>query len=224
MNDTKKLLPSCAAWAIAALLLAASDGLLATSGAVGAPDPAHADRSQTTYRGGSITPALAKPQFTLSNTSGAPFDFRAETQGYVTLLFFGYTHCPDECPTHMAAIAMSLQQLPEEVRNQVKVVFVTADPARDSPAVLRAWLDHFDKRFIGLTGNPASIEAAQRVASVPKASKIVLGNQPYHVAHAAFVLAYGKDNMARLIYPGGITAVDWAHDLPLLVKEVWSSH
>ena len=78
----------------------------------------------------------------------------------------------------MAAIAMSLRQVPEQVRNQVKVVFVTADPARDSAAVLRAWLDHFDKRFIGLTGNAASIEAAQRAARIPKASKIVLANKP----------------------------------------------
>jgi protein SCO1 len=219
MNNTTKLLPSCATCAIAVLLLATSDGLTATSGADRAPDAPSADRSQTTYRGGSITPPLAKPQFTLSDTSGAPFDFGVETQGYVTLLFFGYTHCPDECPTHMAAIAMSLRQVPEQVRNQVKVVFVTADPARDSAAVLRAWLDHFDKRFIGLTGNAASIEAAQQAASIPKASKIVLGNKPYQVAHAAFVLAYTKDNVARFLYPAGMTSVDWAHDLPLLVKE-----
>jgi protein SCO1/2 len=208
---------------IAALLLAASDWLSASRW-TSAPAAPCANRSEATYRGGLVTPPLTKPQFTLTNTSGAPFDFRAETQGYVTLLFFGYTHCPDECPLHMAAIATSLQQVPEDVRNQVKVVFVTADPARDTSTVLRAWLNHFDRRFIGLTGNAATIEAAQRAAQVPAASKTVLANRAYEVGHASFVLAYTKDNLAHVIYPGGITPTDWAHDLPLLVKEVWSNH
>ena len=214
----------CATFVIAALLLATSDWLSAASGPKRAPVAPHVDRSEATYRGGLVTPPLTKPQLTLTNTSGAPFDFRAETQGYVTLVFFGYTHCPDECPLHMAAIATSLQQIPAEVRNQVKVVFVTADPVRDTPTALRAWLDHFDRRFIGLTGNPATIEAAQRAAQVPAASKTVLANRAYEVGHASFVLAYTKDNLAHVIYPGGITPTDWAHDLPLLVKEVWLGH
>jgi protein SCO1/2 len=219
-----KLRSFCANCVIAALLLATSDGSAAASGPKRAPDAPHVDRSEATYRGGLVTPPLAKPQFTLTDTSGTPFDFRLETQGYVTLLFFGYTHCPDECPLHMAAIATSLQQVPEYVRNQVKVVFVTADPARDTSTVLRAWLNHFDRRFIGLTGNAATIEAAQRAAQVPAASKTVLANRAYEVGHASFVLAYTKDNLAHVIYPGGITPTDWAHDLPLLVKEVWSNH
>jgi protein SCO1/2 len=218
------LRPLCASCAIAALLLSASDWLSATSDTNPAPSALHCDHSQAPYRGGLITPPFAKPQFTLTDTSGAPFDFRLETQRFVTLLFFGYTHCPDECPLHMAAIAMGLRQLPDEIRSQVKVVFVTADPSRDNSTVLRAWLDQFDKRFIGLTGNAANIEAAQRAARVPAASKTVLADKAYELAHASFVLAYTKDNMAHVIYPGGITPMDWAHDLPLLVKEEWSSH
>src|SRR5262252_6295938 len=83
------------------------------------------------YHGGLVTPPLPKPKFTLTDTSGAPFDFWSETQSYITLLFFGYTHCPDECPLHMANIASSLHQVPTEVGKQIKVVFVTTDPARD---------------------------------------------------------------------------------------------
>src|SRR5436305_13862956 len=108
----------CANYVIAAFLLATSDWLSAAPGSKRAPDAPHADRSEATYRGGLVTPPLAKPQFTLTDTSGAPFDFRVNTEGYVTLLFFGYTHCPHECPLHMAAIATSLQQIPPEVRNQ----------------------------------------------------------------------------------------------------------
>jgi protein SCO1/2 len=184
-----------------------------------------AARSGSQYRGGLVTPPLPKPRFTLTDTSGAPFDFWAKTQGSVTLLFFGYTRCPDECPLHMANVAQSLQQLPAGLGDQVKFVFVTTDPARDSPKALRAWLDVFDKRFVGLTGSEAAIEAAQKTAGVPPASKTMRSGSgvDYAVGHANFVLAYTKDNLAHVIYPGGITRQDWAHDLPQLVKESWSS-
>ena len=187
------------------------------------PDASHADRPETTYRGGLVTPPLPKPRFTLTDTSGARFDFWSETQGYVTLLFFGYARCPDQCPIHMANVAIRLNKMPTGLGEQVKLVFVTTDPARDSPKVLRAWLNQFDKRFIGLTGSEAAIEAAQRAAGVPPASKTVRGSGDYGVGHANFVLAYTKDNLAHLIYPGGVTQQDWAHYLPELVKEAWSS-
>ena len=123
----------------------------------------------------------------------------------------------------MANIASSLQQPSPEVREQVKVVFVTTDPARDNAAVLRAWLDNFDRSFIGLTGSEAAIAVAERAAQVPPASKTANTAHHYGVNHASFVLAYTKDNLAHLIYPGGVTSEDWAQDLPALVKEAWSS-
>jgi protein SCO1/2 len=184
------------------------------------PDPLKADRLDTTYRGGLVTPPLPKPRFTLTDTSGAPFDFWAKTQGHVTLLFFGYTFCPDQCPLHMANIALSLKNMPTE---DVKLVFVTTDPVRDTPQRLRAWLDQFDRRFIGLTGSDAAIAAAQTAAGIPPATKIARAGDSYAVGHANFVLAYTKDNLAHLIYPGGVTRQDWAHDLPQLVKEAWPS-
>src|SRR3982750_1080321 len=109
------------------------------------------------YRGGLVTPPLPKPRFVLTDTSGAPFDFWNRTQGSVTLLFFGYTECPDQCPLHMAKIGVALKSLPPGVADQVKPVFVTTDPARDTPAVLRRWLDHFDPHFVGLTGTEAAL-------------------------------------------------------------------
>lgn len=123
----------------------------------------------------------------------------------------------------MANIASSLHQLPTEVGDQVKVVFVTTDPARDSARVLRAWLDNFDTRFIGLTGSEAAIAAAQQAAYLAPARKTPHTDRDYEMSHAAFVLAYTKDNLAHVIYPGGVTPNDWSQDLPLLVKEVWSS-
>src|SRR6202140_4280505 len=170
------------------------------------------------YRGGLVTPPLPKPKFVLTDTSGAAFDFRQKTEGYVTLLFFGYTFCPDQCPMHMANLGAALKKIPADIANQVKLVFVTTDPARDSPAVVRRWLDLFDRRFIGLTGTERAIESVERAAGVPPATKAGPANGNYGVAHANFVLAYSKDNLAHVIYPGGVSKEDWVHDLPLLIS------
>jgi protein SCO1/2 len=170
-----------------------------------------------TYRGGIVTPPLPKPAFVLSDTSGVPFDFRNKTEGYVTLLFFGYASCPDQCPTHMANLGAALRKLPSAVRDRVKLVFVTTDPARDTAPVLRRWLDLFDSRFVGLTGTEAAINEVQRGAGVPLAQKAGPAGGNYAVAHANFVLAYTRDNLAHVIYPGGVSRDDWVHDLPLLI-------
>lgn len=173
------------------------------------------------YRGALVTPPLPKPRFVLTDTAGAPFDFWDRTLGSVTLLFFGYTRCPDQCPMHLANIGMALKKLPPDVADRVKLVFVTTDPSRDTPVELRRWLDHFDKRFVGLTGSDSALAAVQRAAGVPSASRQESGNSNYAVAHANFVVAYTKDNRAHVIYPGGVSQTDWIHDLPLLVREAW---
>jgi protein SCO1/2 len=179
------------------------------------------DAYTDSYRGGLVTPPLPKPNFILADTSGRPFDFAKETKGYITLLFFGYTFCPDQCPMHMANIGSAVKKLPAGIANQVKLVFVTTDPARDPPQVLRRWLDLFDRRFIGLTGTEAAIQAVQRAAGVPVAIKTGPANGNYAVSHANFVIAYSKDDLAHVIYPGGVNKDDWVHDLPLLTREMW---
>lgn len=172
-----------------------------------------------TYRGGLVSPPLPKPNFVLTDTSGARFDFRSRTHGSVTLLFFGYTNCVDQCPMHMAAIGRALKQLPPGVADRVKLVFVTTDPARDTAVALRRWLDHFDPRFVGLRGSESELAAVQKAARVPLAARSDAGTSTYSVAHANFVVAYTRDDQAHVIYPGGVTADDWVHDLPLLVRE-----
>lgn len=189
------------AWAMAAAICAAA---------------AHGE-----YRGGLVTPPLPKPNFTLTDTEGRPFAFREKTRGYVTLLFFGYTYCPDACPMHMSVLASAMKKLPEEVAERVRLVFVTTDPARDTAAVLRRYLDNFDRRFVGLTGSEAAIAAVERAAGVPVAEKTGPANGNYGVAHANFVIAYTTDERAHVIYPGGVSKDDWVHDLPLLIRETW---
>lgn len=170
------------------------------------------------FVGGELIPPRPKPEFVLTGTDGQAFDFRRETDGYLTLLFFGYTHCPDVCPVHMSNIAAVLKRLPVDVGRAVKVVFVTTDPARDTPARLREWLDAFDPSFIGLTGTPAELEQAQVAAGVQPAVPDSTAGPDYTVGHSALVLAYTPDNLERVMYPFGTRQADWAHDIPRLVR------
>jgi len=159
-----------------------------------------------------------KPNFRLTDANGQPFDFRRETDGRLTFLFFGYTHCPDVCPVHMANLAAALAQLPRAEADRVRVVFVTTDPARDTPDRMKRWLAAFDPTFVGLTGTKAELEAAQRVAGiVPAVAQPAPGDTGYAVGHAAQVIAYTPDDRMRAQYPFGTRQKDWAHDLPILL-------
>jgi len=175
------------------------------------------------WEGAIVTPPIQKPAATLTDTSGQPFDLQKQTQGYVTLLYVGYTHCPDVCPQHMADLATAMKKMSPDVLSKVKVVFVTADPDRDTGPVLRKWLDLFNKDYIGLTGTQQQVDDFQRSIGVEPAQKEDLGNGNYSVSHAAFVIAFGTDNVAHLVYPSGITVDTWVNDLPKLVKEGWKS-
>ena len=165
-------------------------------------------------------PAPIGGPFTLTDQTGRTVT-DADYRGKLMLVYFGYTYCPDQCPMHMANLSAALKKLPAGMADQVKLVFVTTDPARDSPAVLRRWLDLFDRHFIGLTGTGRAIDAVERAAGVPPAVKTGLASGNYAVSHANFVLAYSKDDLAHVIYPGGISKDDWVHDLPMLIRETW---
>lgn len=169
--------------------------------------------------GPQITPPLPKPELILTNTEGRPFDLRKETEGYVTLLFFGYTNCPDVCPVHMANIAGAMKRLGPEITNRIKVVFVTVDPARDTPEVIRTWLDHFDQRFIGLRGDSASVASAfTQLRLGQTVHEAGTDSTRYTVGHSAIVLAFSTDNLAHVVYPFGIRQADWSKDLTLLAE------
>jgi protein SCO1/2 len=176
----------------------------------------------TGFRGATINPPMPKPDFTLTDTSGEPFDIVEETEGYITLLYLGYTNCPDICPTHMLDIAKTLEAMEPEDREQVKVVFITTDPERDTPEVMRKWLDLFSEDFIGLTSDQATLDDLQLAMGMQPGRGAVTdrsGPNGYEVSHAAYVLAFGKDNVANLAYLAGMSRDIWLNDIPLLVRE-----
>jgi protein SCO1 len=166
-----------------------------------------------TYDGVQLADPYQKPEFTLTDSTGAAYDFAGRTGARPTLLFFGYTHCPDVCPTTLADIAVALRRVDPAVAAQTSVVFVTTDPARDTPAVLGEYLDRFDAdlptQFVGLTGNQDQINQAQLAAGVPLAED--MGQ-----THSALLLLYGSDGKAHVAFDAGNTGADIAHDLAVV--------
>ena len=193
------------------------------------------------YHGVEPDPVPKRPAFVLTTTTGARYDFTEETGGRPTFIYFGYTNCPDECPTAMADIAAALRKVDPALRDQVRVVFVTTDPKRDTAPVLRRWLDQFSPDFIGLLGTDAEVKHAQEVAGIqaayPEGPVPTLPGKPnehvhkagtaphdhfgplgYSVAHSAVIFAYNADDRLPVVYPGGVTPSDIAADLPVLAN------
>lgn len=205
------------ALAIVVLLPACGDG----NGDTATPSP-----TPSGYLGMVLDEPMPKPDFTLTDTEGNPFDFKAETEGYLTYLYFGYTYCPDICPSHMADVAAVIKRQPE-FKEKVKVVFVTVDPDRDVPARLRTWLDLFDEDFIGLRGDAAELEAATKAAlgdlwfPIEKSTPAT-GGDDYILSHAAFVQLYTLDNLSHIVYPFGVPQSGYEWDLTKIIKEGWT--
>ncbi len=202
-----------AAAAAAVALLAA-----ACSSGAAAPQPSELNDKTTggPYQGFGLIPPQPRPAFTLTDTAGKVYSFGRATAGKPTLLYFGYTHCPDICPTTMADIGQALRTLPAGVQRRAQVVFVTTDVKRDTGPVIAAWLAHFDtdlpNQFVGLTGTQSQIDIAQAAAHVQLAEDE--GQQ-----HSAQVLLYGSDDYARVQYLQSTNEADQiAHDLPLVAK------
>ena len=194
---------------VSALLLVAVTLRLATAG----PTESR-DNDPGPYAGTELSEPWERPDFTLRDTNGQLFAFRSATEGRLTLLFFGYTSCPDICPLHLANLADVLDR-PEMPRPIV--VFVGVDPARDTPTRVRAFLDRFDEDFIGLVGTPEELAAAQEATGVAQAVVQEADESGgYLVGHASQIIAYTADDLAHVVYPFGVRQQDWVQDLPLL--------
>lgn len=180
---------------------------------------ARADTPPPQLSGVMLPEPIPRPDFTLTATDGLPYAFRERTAGTVTLLFFGYTNCPDVCPAHAANVAAVVRTLPWDDRQRVKFVFVTTDPDRDSLPVLRAWLAHFDSSFVGLRGPIKDVNAILLSLNLGPsfAEEPLPGGSGYGVAHPAVVVAFTPDDSARVMYPFGIRQEHWAADIPKLL-------
>ena len=168
------------------------------------------------YKGNIITP-VAKPAGSLTADNGKPFDLRADTRGIVTLLFFGYTHCPDECPLTMSNTSVALKLLPAPDRARVRVLFVSVDPGRDTLLRLRSWLGNFSSAFIGLRGTLPQVEAFETQTGLPIGTLFKDSAGQYQLDHATEMFAFGTDNVANEAFFPSTPPASMANDLKLLV-------
>lgn len=187
------------------------------------PAPA-ATQVDLTLTGIPATQPLPKPDIVLTDTAGQAYDFRARTEGKITLLYFGYTFCPDICPTHMATVAAALKELPPEEASQVEVVFVTIDPDRDTPEQLRTWLDLFDASFVGARANgELAVRNMQYDVGLHPATKNPLPDGQYTISHPTLMTVFTRDDLGHVYYPYGTKKEALAHDLKVLIERGWTS-
>ena len=164
-----------------------------------------------------LTDTAATAEFTTA--AGGTTTLGDLQQDRVMLVFFGYTHCPDVCPTTMADLGIALQQAPEPVQERAQVVFITSDPERDTPAVMSDWLAHFDSGlatpFVGLTASPEQITSVAQSMGVALDPPQVAPDGTVTVQHGAQTLAF-VDGRADLVWTSGTTPADYRADLQRL--------
>jgi len=166
-------------------------------------------------KGTDITGTDFGADFSLTDHNGVPRRL-SEFKGKAVALFFGYTHCPDVCPTTMAEYASSLKLLGGDA-DKVQVLFATVDPERDTQTVLKNYVPFFDKRFIGLTGAPAAVhKVTEQFKVVAQKQQAAGGN--YFVDHSAGSYLFDPAGQVRVYEPNGQPAAALAHDLKALLR------
>jgi protein SCO1/2 len=171
---------------------------------------------QVSFQNTDVTGLDYAKGFSLTDFNGKPRTL-ADYKGKVVVVFFGYTQCPDVCPTTMAEMAGVMQKLGPQA-DQVQVLFITLDPERDTPQLLASYVPAFDKRFMGLYGT------LEQTAKTAKDFKVfyskVPGSSPgsYTIDHMAGSYVFDKDGRLRLFIRHGVTADSIVHDVRQLLS------
>jgi protein SCO1 len=167
------------------------------------------------YNGILLDKPYAVPPVTLTDTDGHPYDLAQQSKR--TLVFFGYTNCPDICQVVMSTIASAMARLSDAERAKLQVLFVTTDPARDTEKALRTYLDRFNPDFDGVTGPLARIDALGKPMGVyiKKGQKLPSGG--YEVDHTANVISV-RGGKGDLVWTASTSQSDMAADLEKILK------
>jgi len=155
--------------------------------------------------------------FSLPDTNGHVRTL-ADYKGKVVVLFFGYTHCPDVCPTTLAELSQAMQQLGPDDAKRVQVLFVTVDPARDTPALMAQYVAAFDPSFVGLRpANDAQLKQVTKDFRVYYAKVPGTTADNYTMDHTAASYVFDTTGKLRLFARDGQGVTPWVHDLKLLL-------
>ncbi|MHC1479675.1 SCO family protein [Frateuria aurantia] len=155
-------------------------------------------------------------EFALTSDEDKPVT-AADFKGDTTLLYFGYTHCPDVCPLTMAHLHVVMQKL-GPLAEHVRILFVSVDPARDTPQQLHDYVRAFDSHALGLTGSPAAIEALSKRYRAAYSRDPSNSQGDYEVAHSSGIYLFDRQGHARLLATPADSQDALVHDLTALIQ------
>lgn len=171
--------------------------------------------NQAGFRGTTYNePYPLAPYFELTDSNGSLFRLSDE-RGRIVLLFFGYTSCPDVCPTTLAELNLALKEIGNKA-DSVQVVFVSVDPDRDTPERVQEYVSRFNPSFIGLSGSTRELQPIWDAYGIFR--EIVQSDSGVIVNHTARTILIDKEVKMRLSYGFGTPVEDIVHDLELLLK------
>ena len=187
-------------------------GLLAACGGGGG-------EASTELNGTPLDPPAEVAATPLVDTDGSAYSLVDDTDKDLTLVFFGYTNCPDICGQVMATLAGTLARLDDGAKERLDVVFVTTDPARDTEPVVEEYVDAFDPSIIGLTGGLGDIVAVGEslYVGVDQGEKLPSGG--YDVTHGTRVMAIDSDDQTHVMWDHDVSQAQLAHDVLMLLDE-----
>ena len=173
---------------------------------------------------GELTGTVLDPPFgvsstPLTDTTGAPYSLTEDTDKDLTLVFFGYIHCPDICQTVMSSLATAMTRLDERDRERVEVVYVTTDPARDTEQAIREYLDHLDPEFVGLTGELDRIVEVAKPLGVGITQGERLPSGGYDVTHGATITGIDAEDRGTIYWSESTSSAEFAADIHTLLND-----
>ena len=169
----------------------------------------------TAFKGSDITGSHLGQKWSLTGMDGKTYT-PADFHGKVTLVLFGFTQCPDVCPTSLAELSQVMKLLGDQA-SRVQVLLISVDPERDTPTVLRAYVSGFDPRFLGLTGTPEQVKLA---AAAFKAyyARSPAANGQYNMDHSANFYLLDAKGESRVLLANNAGAENIAHDIRALLR------
>lgn len=170
----------------------------------------------TSFKGVDVTGQGYGGAYRLIGHDGKPRT-PADFKGKVVVLAFGFTHCPDVCPTTLATLAATAKALGDD-RKRVQMLFITVDPERDTPQLLARYVTAFDPRFLGLRGDAAATRQAARAFRMFY-QKVPTGQGEYTLDHSTGYYAIDRQGEARVLFRYEQPVADMVHDLRLLLYE-----
>lgn len=179
------------------------------------------DDPDAQFNGRRLDHPYAAPAAELTATDGSPYSLAKDRDDPLTLVFFAYTHCPDICPMVLGSLSSAMTRLDDGDRDRVGVVVVTTDPARDTPEVLRDYLDGFDPSWVGLTGDLDTIvtDVAEPLGIfVADATELASGGYDLG-AHGTSVLAIDDSDQATVYWGDDTSPAQFASDIHTLLNE-----